>query len=86
MTTQHTKENEMETKTLLEVYCELKGWQGGTIHQMHEDFKQMSMREKDTLCGKMMDRKNDIFDYENISWFMKERLDASGIVISGVQS
>lgn len=50
--------------TLLEKYCEIKGWQGATIHQVFEDFKSLNLKEQDRVCGKLIDSMRDISDYK----------------------
>jgi len=62
--------------SVLQQYIDFKGWQGGTIHQAKEDFKSLSIEDKDRFCGRL----NQILymlstasDLSAAQWFMEER-------------
>ena len=67
------------TTNTLQLYCNFKGWQGGTIHQAMEDFKNLPMAEKDKFCGILVDTMLDNTDLQGLDWFMETRLQARGI-------
>lgn len=46
-------------KTVLEVICKIKGWQGGTIHQAIVEYKQMELADQQ----KVVDLCQDIHDH-----------------------
>lgn len=57
----------------LSILCKSYGWQGGTIHEALEHFKTLSMIEKDTICGKLVDNMHLISDLDNVTYLMKAR-------------
>ena len=61
--------------TTLEKYCELRNWQGGTIHQAHDDFLQLNDKERQKIVGSLVDCMTDISDYKNIGWFTQANID-----------
>ncbi len=61
-------------KTTLEKYCEIVGWQGGTIHQTREHFLESSQSERNGIVGKLVDNLRDISDLENVQWFTQANI------------
>lgn len=64
---------------VLDIYCKFKGWQGGTIHQAMEDFQTLDIKEKDKLCGMLVDNLMSLTDPINARWFMSQRLRSLGL-------
>jgi hypothetical protein len=56
-------------KTLLSLYCEFAGWQGGTIHQALEDFKGRPRVEQDSFCNKVFKYGTNNLDLSNLKLF-----------------
>ena len=73
-------------KTCLDAYCEIKGWQGGTIHQCYEDFDKASPQERDRICSYLVDNRSLIDDLKTVSYFTKRRMELTGLVIQGVEA
>ncbi len=64
----------MENKlTILELWCEFKNQQGGTLHQTMREYKQLTMSDKDKFCSYLLDNSSDISDFQNMNWFFAER-------------
>ena len=63
-------------KTTLEIVCNVFGWQGGTIHQVIEEYKKISLGEKDKVCNALMRAldKKELTDLSQASIFFKARL------------
>lgn len=61
------------SKTVLQIYCEFKGWQGGTLEQALSDFKNLPMEQKDRFCGLLVDNMGDITDIGRVRDFMHIR-------------
>ena len=73
-------------KTTLEVFCEVFGWQGGTIHQAKERFAIASAEEMDRMCSALNRQLPDISDADTALWFMTHRREASGLVIRAMKA
>ena len=73
-------------KTTLQAFCDCLGWKGGTIQQAKERFAIASSKEMDMICSYLGSRTSEISDLELVSYFMKARLDASGLVIRAMKA
>ena len=62
-------------KTLLEIYCQIRGWQGGTIHQCHDDFISCDDSTRDKICSELINSMSNISNYKDIQWFTQTRID-----------
>lgn len=64
-------------QTCLDIYCDFKGWQGGTIHQAQEDFAQLSFEERNEVCDRLMSsyHSGDLSDLNQLLWFSDKRLE-----------
>lgn len=71
-------------KTCLDAYCEVKGWQGGTIHQCKDDFDKASPEERDRICSYLVDNRADIDDLKTVSYFTSRRMELNGLVLSPI--
>jgi len=49
------------------------GWQGGTIHQAKDEFKQSPMSLKDKICSDLMEHMSDIEDIHHMKEFFTLR-------------
>jgi len=65
----------------LELFCQYKGYQGGTIHQAIDEFAAMQSGEQDRFCNLLMDKLDNIADLHNVQVFMQKRLSARGLQI-----
>lgn len=62
-------------KTTLELYCEFKHWQGGTIHQCISDYQTLSMNEKDKFCNMVFNFGTaNVTDLETFANFTRMRI------------
>ena len=50
------------------------GWQGGTIHQTKEEFKQSPMPIKDKICSDLMEHMSEIEDIHTMKDFFSLRI------------
>lgn len=72
--------NNKSNKTVMQLWCEYRNWQGGTIHQaLYEFCYKLSDRERDQFCGILADRITEISDKHNAQDFMRERLSRNGL-------
>ena len=53
-------------KTLLEIYCKARNWQGGTIHQILPDFRQLTLKEKDHVITEIMRQDLSVYSDNDI--------------------
>ena len=60
----------------LDLYCDFKGWQGGTIHQALADFRALPVASKDAFCNRAMRHLDagTLADVETFSFFTRARL------------
>lgn len=54
--------------TILSLYCDFRGWEGGTIHQVIEDFDSLDVKEKVAFCNIISENKAVVDDY-NFKYF-----------------
>lgn len=73
----------MNKTNTLSLYCQFIGWDGGTIHQVKDDFLTLPQASKDTFCNRLMDNMTEISDIENLQWFMSARISHLDVVTSG---
>ena len=65
---------EIEMKTILELYCEFKGWQGGTIYQALADYQALPLDQKDHFCNKVFNfETKNVLDLKTFSTFLNAR-------------
>jgi hypothetical protein len=63
------------SSTTLQLYCEFKGWQGGTIHQALSDFAALPMSDKDKFCNKVFNfGLGNVTDLETFGNFTRMRV------------
>lgn len=55
--------------TILSLYCNFKGWQGGTIHQAIEDFDRLDAKNKKKFCDIVEANKKHLTDDYNFKYF-----------------
>lgn len=70
--------------TILERYCKWAGWQGGTIHQALDHFRESQMELKDgfiSSCFRDIDNLS-LSDLETLRLFTRARLGAGTVYIS----
>lgn len=62
-------------KTTLQLYCEFKKWQGGTIHEAMKDFHDLDMSDKDKFCNKVFNfGLSNVSDIHTFKWFTNNRI------------
>lgn len=61
--------------TVLSLYCEFKGWQGGTIHQAITDYDDLPVKEKQEFCNILSANKKYLTDDYNFKYFACEDFD-----------
>lgn len=62
-------------KTVLELYCEFAGWQGGTIHQALTDYLARPLAERDRFCNQVFNHGlGNVADLATFSDFTRARL------------
>ena len=65
----------MKKRTVLQLYCDFKGWQGGTIHQCFSDFLTLGMADKDRFCNMVFRHGTEnVVDLETFGNFTKARI------------
>lgn len=65
--------------TVIELWCNFKGYQGSTIHQVKEEFSKLSIDEMDRFCSVLSDRILSISDPRNARDLMNIRLNKCGL-------
>ena len=71
---------------VLDEYCKLRNWQGGTIHQVMEDAKTLPLHELDIICGYFTT--NEVLyaldDPQNASQLMHIRANSSELITNPI--
>jgi len=60
--------------TVLSLYCDFKGWQGGTIHQVMSDYDLLPVKDKQQFCAILRDNVNNIMDDYNFKHFACDKI------------
>lgn len=72
----YNKENDNPNDTsftVLQLFCDFIGTQGGTIHQAINEFKDLPIEEQDKFCGILVDNMFNITHLEDVQTFMEIR-------------
>ena len=71
--------------SVLNMWFDFAGWQGGTLADAQAAFLALPVDRMDAFCGKLVSSLDALTDVRNAGWFMHARVDAAGIVVSGVR-
>ncbi len=66
--------NDKGAMTCLEIFCRFKGYQGRTLTQAIQEFKQLDMSSKDKFCGLLIDNMMNIADLATMKMFVNLRV------------
>ena len=71
-------------KTTLETFCDVFGWQGGTLHQARQRAAVASLKELDRLASRLTADIANISDPRTALEFVQMRTDAHRLHIVGI--
>lgn len=62
------------TKTTLEVACNYLNWQGGTIHQVWDEYNKMTENKRNNFVSHLVKQVSDISDARTVLEFTRNRM------------